>query len=222
MNEAVILEEREDEGVTLVNGRPYWIDSEGSLVPENLVKPQHQLEDQTVRKIIGFAKELSDQVTRFKLHTMGDLAALDQIVAEKYGFVKRGNKGKGNRTYMSFDGLMKVSVQIADFMDFGPELQIAKQLIDECLNEWSAEARPEIQTIVTRAFNTDQEGKVNRSEVLMLLRLDIDDERWKQAMNAIRDAQRPRSSKEYVRFATRATREADWVSITIDLARAGA
>jgi len=208
------------EGVEVIDGKLFWIDHQGSYIRDELVKPKDKLEDQTVRKIIAFARDLSAQVGRFKAHTMSDLAALDRLVEEQYGFVKTGNKGKGNRTYMTFDGLMKVTVQVALFMDFGPELQVAKALIDECLTEWSADSRPEIQTIVARAFNTDQEGRVNRSEILMLLRLDIKDERWVKAMDAIRDAQRPRSAKEYVRFAMRESRDADFVAITVDLAKA--
>ena len=218
--EAVILETGSLPGTERVKGKLMWIDHQGSYIRDELVKPQHKLEDQTVRKIIAFAQELSAQIGRFKLHTMADLGALDQIMEEQHGFVKTGNKGKGNRTYMTFDGLMKVQVQVAEFMDFGPELQIAKGLIDQCLTEWSADSRPEIQTIVTRAFNTDKEGHVNRSEILMLLRLDIKDERWLKAMDAIRAAQRPRSAKEYVRFGMRADTKEDFTTITIDLAKA--
>jgi len=75
-------------------------------------------------------------------------------------------------------------VQVADHIDFGPELQIAKGLDDECLNEWSAEARPESRAIVTRAFNTDKAGQINRSENFMLLRLDISDARWLRTLAA--------------------------------------
>ncbi len=219
--EMTLVEAGPAEGVEVVDGRVFWIDHRGNHIRDELVKPKDKLEDQTVRKIIKFARDLSAQVARFKLHTMADLAALDDLIAEKYGFVKRGNQGKGNRTYMTFDGLMKVSVQVADFMDYGSELQTAKGLLDECLNEWSAEADPKIQTIVTQAFDTDQEGKVNRSKILMLLRLDVKDERWARAMDAIRDAQRPRSTKEYVRFAFRDHADAtNWTAITIDLANA--
>lgn len=216
-----IVEAGPAEGVEIHDGKLYWRDHRGSLIRDEIVKAKDKLEDQTVRKIIKFARDLSAQVSRFKLHTMADLAALDDLVAEKYGFVKQGNKGKGNRTYLTFDGLMRVSVQIADFMDYGGELQTAKGLLDECLNEWSADSRPEIQTIVTQAFDTDQEGKVNRSKILMLLRLDVKDERWGRAMDAIRDAQRPRSSKEYVRFAVRDhADDKNWTAVTIDLASA--
>jgi len=216
-----LVEAAKVDGREMLNGQLFWIDHRGSYIRDELVKPKDKIEDQTVRTIIKFARDLSAQISRFKLHTMADLATLDKLLEEQHGFVRRGNKGKGNRTYMSFDGLQRVAVQVADFMDFGPELQIAKGLIDECLIEWAATASPEIQTIVTRAFNTDQEGQVSRSDVLMLLRLNITDERWLRAMDAIRSAQRPRSTKEYVRFGTRDSADSDdWTSITIDLAKA--
>lgn len=216
--EAVILEERPDEGITMVNGKPYMADAKGALVPAELVKAQHKLEDETVRKIIGFARGLSAQIGRFRGHTMTDLGEFDALLEQEYGGKRGGTKG--NRTYQTFDGLLKVQVQVADTIDFGPELQIAKGLIDECLNEWSDDARAEIRAVVTRAFNTDKEGQINRAEVFMLLRLDIGDERWKRAQDAIRDAMRVVGSKEYVRFYERRHIKDQWQPITIDLAKA--
>lgn len=207
-------------GIVEMNGKEYMPDARGALVPVSLVKPADKLQDDQVRKIMGFAIGLSEQVARFKAHTMADLASLDALLEQEHGLVKRGNKGKGNRTYMTVDGLFKVTVQVADYIDFGPQLQIAKSLLDECLIEWSADSRPEIQAIIARAFNTDKEGQVNRTEIFMLLRLDIQDERWKRAMKAIQDAMRVVGSKEYVRFGMRSAPEEDWSSITINLAQA--
>lgn len=206
-------------GVTLVNGRDFMTDASDRLVPLDLVKPQHKLEDEVVRKVIAFAFDLSAQIGRFLEHTMMDLDGFDELLAQEYEVTKGGKKG--NRTYQSYDGLLKIQVQVAERIDFGPELQIAKGLIDECLNEWSAESRPEIQAIVTRAFNTDKEGQINRAEIFGLLRHNIEDARWQRAMSAIRDAMRVTGSKQYVRFYHRRSVEDRWQAITIDLARAG-
>lgn len=65
---------------------------------------------------------------------------------------------------------------MAELTDFGTELQIAKKLVDERLNEWSVDSRAEIKAIITCAFNTDQEGKIKCSEIFMLLRHQIEDE----------------------------------------------
>lgn len=205
-----------ENSVTTINGTDYMTDAKGSLVPINLIKPVDRLEDDIVRKIMKYATDLNIQITRFRGHTMTDLGEFDALLDQEYNTKKRGKKG--NRTYSTFDGLQKVVVQIQDTIDFGPQLQQAKTLLDECMNEWAANARPEIQAIITRAFNTDKEGKVNRSEIFMLLRLDISDERWLEAMRAIREAMRVTSSKEYVRFYTRDAIQDPWKSVTINLA----
>ncbi|WP_029056988.1 DUF3164 family protein [Stappia stellulata] len=207
-----------DDGTIDVGGKSYMADAKGALVPLEMVKPAHKLEDELVRKIMRYADDLSAQIARFRGHTMTDLGEFDALLAQEYGVTKGGPKG--NRTYQSHDGLMKVQVQVSDFIDFGPQLQIAKRLLDECLNEWAADSRPEIRAVITRAFNTDKEGKVNRAEIFMLLRLDIEDPRWQEAMRAIRDAMRVTGSKEYVRFYRRDRVTDRWQAVTIDLARA--
>lgn len=204
-------------GVVELGGRQYLPDAKGNLVLLDQVKPQTQLEDETVRKIIGHAETIEAQLSRFFGHTMSDLNALDALLAERYG-AKKGGK-KGNRTYQSFDGLYKVQVQVADRIDFGPELQAAKALIDECIVEWVDGGRDEIRAIVMRAFNVEKEGKINQAELFMLLRLEIADARWQRAMQAIRDAIRITGTKQYVRFYKRAAVDADWTAVTIDLAK---
>lgn len=201
-----------------IGGKTYMRDAKGSLVPVELIRPQDVLQDETVRRIIGYALALSDQVARFKAHTFDDIGAFEALLEQEYGSKVGGPKG--NKTLMSHDGLFKVSVQVADYIDFGPELQIAKELVDECLNEWAADARPEIRAVVTRAFNTDKAGQINRAEIFMLLRLDITDPRWLKAMQAIRDAMRVVGSKTYVRCHKRSAPDAGWDPITIDLAKA--
>ena len=206
-----------DTGVQSINGKEYMPDAKGNLVPVEMIKPADKLEDETVRKIMEFARDLSDQIARFKGHTFEDLGSFEALLRQEYD-TKKGGK-KGNKTFMTFDGLQKVSVQVSDFIDFGPQLQVAKELIDECLNEWAAESRPEIRAIVTRAFNTDKTGQINRSEIFMLMRLEIEDERWKRAVDAIRDAMRVVGSKTYIRFYERETNESAWKAVTIDLAK---
>ena len=201
-----------------VAGKTYMPDAKGKLVPVELIPAAALLEDETVRKIAGFGLALSDQVARFKGHTFEDLGDFEAILAQEYEASKGG--AKGNKTFMSFDGLWKVQVQVADAIDFGPQLQVAKELVDECLNEWAAEARAEIRAIVTRAFNTDKAGQINRSEIFMLLRLEIEDARWQQAMRAIRDAMRVVGSKTYVRLYRRGSPTSAWQAVTIDLAKA--
>lgn len=205
-------------GMQDVNGKCYMPDAKGALVPVETIKAQHLLEDQVVRGIMAFALALSDQIKRFKGHTFTDLGEFDALLAQEYGLTKGG--AKGNRTYSTHDGLWSVEVRVADLIDFGPELQIAKSLVDQCLNEWSADAPAELRALVTRAFNTDKEGKINRSDVFTMLRMDFADPRWKEAMRAVRDAMRIVGSKSYLRFRMKEAFDAPYSTITIDLAAA--
>lgn len=205
-------------GIRKVDGHDYMNNATGGMDPVDLVPEELKLEDDVVRHIMGYAVALSEQVSRFKQYTFDDIGALDAILAEKYGATK--GSAKGNKTLMSYDGTMKVQVCVADYFDFGTQLNTAKRLVDECLNEWAADAGPEIRAIVTRAFNTDKSGKINRSDMFMLLRLDITDERWLSAMEAVRKAMRFVRAKTYIRCYRRADQNAAWEAVTIDLAKA--
>ncbi len=201
-----------------IAGSKYRKDTRGALVPESAIKPMDLLQDETVRKMIGFAEELSAQIARFKGHTYDDIGSFQALIAQEYG-AKIGGQ-KGNITLTSFDGLCRVQVQVQDQIDFGPELQAAKELVDECLREWAAEARDEIRALVTRAFQVDTAGRINRAEIFMLLRVEIADPRWRRAMDAVRDSIRIVGSKSYVRFFRRERPNFPWSPITIDLASA--
>lgn len=196
----------------------YLKNNKGHFVPENLVKPQELLEDQMVGKILGYAEELSDRIARFKGHTNDDILTFLDILSEKYG-AKKGGK-KGNITFYSYDGLKKVQVAINDFISFGAELQIAKDLIDDYLRELVTDAPAEIAAIVNEAFQVDKAGKVNVQALLRLRRVEIDNDTWRAAMSAITDSIRVDGSKQYFRFYTRPAPEGRWQPITVDLAKA--
>jgi hypothetical protein len=201
-----------------IGGKTYRKDARGALVPESAIKAIDLLQDEQVRKMVGFARDLSDQIARFKGHTYDDIGAFQALIAQDYGAKVGGQKG--NITLTSFDGLLKVQVQVQDQIDFGAELQAAKELVDVCLREWSADSRDEIRALVTRAFQVDTTGKINRAEIFMLLRVEIADPRWNRAMDAVRDSIRVIGSKSYVRFFERPAPDAPWRPITIDLANA--
>ena len=206
-------------GVETIDGKDYMRDARGSLVPLSAVRPMDKLQDELVRKMMFFAQTLSAQIGRFKGHCFDDVGAFQALIAQEYGATVGGKKG--NIQLLSLDGRLKVQVQVADHITFGPELQAAKSLVDVCLNEWTADANDYVRAIVTRAFQVDKEGRINRAELYQLMRIDIADERWKQAMNALRDSIRVIGSKTYMRFYRRETPEAAWQPVSIDLAAVG-
>ena len=194
----------------------YWKNVRGDLVPESRVTDIDKLRDQVVRDMCVMAKERSTGLRDFKLNTMQDVAALVTTSMEQYG-VKTGGD-KGNVTLTSYDGQYKVQRQMADHLIFGEQLQAAKELIDSCVIRWAQGADDNIKALVTHAFQTDKEGKINTGRVLGLRRLEIRDAKWQSAMQAIADSIQIASTKPYVRFYKRNDTTGEYESISLDVA----
>lgn len=176
----------------------YLRDPRGRLVPAALVKPEQLAEDALVRELHGRAILLSEQLRKFREAAFADIEALLELLAEKYGVTLGG--GRGNLTLDTFDGELLVLVSVGDQLDFGPELQIAKQLIDGCIHRWSEGASVNLQAIVNDAFDVDKKGKLNVGRILALRRINIVEADWLKAMDAISAATRVVRSKRYLRL----------------------
>ncbi|MEB3417577.1 DUF3164 family protein [Salipiger marinus] len=206
------------DGIIDVQGSPYMKNPTGGLHPVEAIPPVKKLMDETVRREFGWAQALSEQLRRFRNHLMFNLDAFDDLVSQEYGVSIGGPKG--NRSYTSFDGLWKIEVRMQDRIAYGPEMQAAKALFDECIHEWSSETRAEMRSIVTNAFNIDREGQISRAAIAALLRTESEDSRWLRGQDAIRDAAYVMGAKEYVRFSFRNSHRDGWEPLTINLANA--
>lgn len=193
-----------------------WIDAKGRKVPDNLVSETDKLKDQTIDKVVDYAIELSGQIARFKGHTFDDVYSLIDLLKEEYGAKVGG--AKGNIDLVSFDGCRKLQISVADHISFGPELGVAKGLIDEYIEDVIEGSSDEVRALVTHAFETDKPGHVNREALFSLRRLDIKHPKWQSAMQAITDSMRVIGSKAYVRTYQRDTADAGWEMIQLNIA----
>ncbi len=196
----------------------YMKDAQGRLVPVEIVKPADLMRDALVLELTNEAQALSAALGAFKAKVFDAIGRFTAASAAQYGITLGGRKG--NITLHSFDGRFKVQVAIADNLIFDERLQAAKALIDECIDEWSAGSRPEIKVLVQDAFQTDREGRINTGRVLGLRRLDISDERWKRAMQAIGESVQVVGTKAYARFYVRVGDTDRYEPITLDIASA--
>lgn len=206
------------DGVIDVNGRKYMHNAKGQLTAIEMIKPQHKLQDEMVREEFGWAFALADQIRRFKGHAYEKLAAFDDLLSQEYNIVSRG--AKGNRTWISFDGLMKIEVKIQDRLHFGSELHIAKEIFDRVLARKAADSAPEIRTMITNAFAVDKEGQINRANLFLLLQTESDDPEWQEGQRAIRDGIHVVGSQSYLRFTFREDFGEPEQVVTINLAKA--
>ncbi len=212
------LDAAKREAIFEAHGQEYMRGPRGELMPISSIQAQDKLIDEQVRKIFVFADDLSQQIARFKEHCFEDLNQLQSLLEQEYGARKGG--AKGNVQYLSYDGLLKVVIQMADQITYGPELQVAKTIIDECLLEWGATSHEFIRPLVNQVFSVEKQGIINRADLYSLTRVEIDDPRWNEAMRAIKDAERVRSTKAYIRFYKRPNITSKFQAISLDIANA--
>jgi hypothetical protein len=205
-------------GQEIVGGKVYLRNQKGGLDPIELVKQQHQLEDALVRSLFTSAEVLGAAIAAFKLRAYGDVDAFLALLEEVYKSKAGGEKG--NLTLASYDGLFRIQVQVSDTLEFGPELQVAKQLLDEVVRNRSKGADPVLVGMVTNAFKTDKAGQISKAAMFALLRYEIDDEDWQAAMTALRDSIRTLGSRRYIRFHHRPSVQAAWRHLSLDIANA--
>jgi len=193
----------------------YLKDSQARLVPMEMIKEIDVVRNDLVLEIVGKANTVSKDLAEFKDAAMADVAAFVELSLEKYGVTLGG--AKGNVTLTSYDGAFKVQLAVAEHLVFDERLQAAKALIDECLHAWTETSRPEIRVLINDAFQVDKAGNINTKRVLGLRRLDIQDERWQQAMQAISDSLQVAGSKEYLRIYRRQS-DGGYQQIRLDVA----
>ena len=198
-----------------VNKEDYMKDRKGRLVPINQVSDYDLAMDSFVREQVAAAKVKSADLSDFKQRAFDECYAWLDLVAEKYGRTRGG--AKGNVTFSSFDGSEQITIRVQETLTFGPELQIAKDLIDECVTEWSEGANANLRAIISDAFQVDKEGQLNTGRILSLRRVKIQDERWNRAMEAISESLQVAMSKTYINFREK-DKSGKLVNIPLDIA----
>lgn len=195
----------------------YMKNAQGHLVPIDKIKPIDLERDGLVKELFWQAENLRERLAQFKQQAFSDIHAFVELSAEQYG-AKVGGK-KGNVQLLSFDGRYKVLLAVQDNISFDERLIAAKELIDECLRDWTQRAGvAELQVVVNETFRVDRAGNIRTSAVLALRRYDIKDGRWLRAMDAISDALQVTGTSSYIRVYERIGDSEQWAPISLDLA----
>jgi hypothetical protein len=193
----------------------YMRNSKGGLDPVELVKDIDKMRDALVKGIVTQTMRTSKDLKELKKQMVNDIKSFVARSAKKYG-VKLGGQ-KGNMSFLSYDGEYKVTVAASENIVFDERLHVAKKLIDECIKGWTKGAASELQVLVSDAFYVGKEGKINTQRILGLRRLNINDPKWKKAMDAISESVQISGSKSYLRVYHRNT-SGEYDLINLDIA----
>lgn len=194
----------------------YRINAQGHLVPESQIKPLDTLRDETVMNIVTAARQLRQAMAEFKVASMQQIGDFTDLSAAEYGVEFGGTKG--NVSLVSFDGCYKILRAIGDHRVFDERIQAAKKLIDDCISEWSGGADEKIIALVDHAFRVNKQGRIDINQVLSLRQLNIDDDKWNEAMDAAADAIQVTGTSQYLRIYERQT-DGSYRQISLDMAK---
>ncbi|CAA0111544.1 Uncharacterised protein [BD1-7 clade bacterium] len=194
----------------------YMQNALGHLVPINNVSEQDKLRDQIVNDLVNDAALINAALKNFKAKAFKDIDDLVEIAADRFGATIGGKKG--NLSLTSYDGQYKIQRTVANRLAFTEEIEAAKALILACINRWTAGANAHVHALVDRAFKTNRNGELKTAAILDLLTLEIDDDEWKRAMDALKESIFVANTAVYVRVYERIGTSEHYRMIPLDLA----
>lgn len=194
----------------------YRQNAQGHLVPVNTIKEVDLIRDDLVREIVAKARALQQAMAEFKAIAMSEIENFTDLSAEQYGVTYGG--AKGNITLSTYDGKLRIQRAKAEHRIFDERIQAAKALIDSCIERWAQGANDHIKVLVEHAFRVNKQGHIDVNQVLGLRQLNIDDDEWKQAMDAIADSIQVSGTSSYLRIYEQRN-EQSFAQIPLDISK---
>ncbi|NQV14494.1 DUF3164 family protein [bacterium] len=191
-----------------------WLDARGKAIPPKYIKPIDKKRDALVERVVKRSLQAQKSLQKIKEQNFKDVMAFLFYEADTLG-VKRKSK-KGNLQFTNFSGDKRFDISVNDILEFDEQIHFAKELIDECLNDWSDGARHELKVIVDDVFDVDKKGKMDKEGILALRKHNFRDKRWKKAMELISDSVRVVGSRKYTKAQTRGTPEDEFKTINLN------
>jgi len=174
------------------------IDAQGREISVKVLNQEIIEREAAVTKAMDHAIKLQERIISDKQKIIGIVENYLNEAARRNGL-----EWKGNALLLSFDEKYRIEIRYREKIQFGIELQLAKQKIDECLKVWSADSNDNLKAIINDAFQVDKHGQLARYRIFTLRRYKIKDPIWKEAMDLIDKAILVTSTKQYITFAVR-------------------
>lgn len=172
---------------------------DGSTIHYDKLPPHKQIEHDVVTSLCPQAWKFNADLTAFKKLALSEMYAAKKMMFDGAS-IKKGGDG-GNLTLRSACGRMMVRVTVSKHTNFGPELETAKALIFEFMEEELAKGGSDfIRKIVEKVFQLNAKNRVDTGGILGLREHNFDDPRWLKAMDAISEAITRDTSTTYISF----------------------
>ncbi|MDP2173274.1 MAG: DUF3164 family protein, partial [Candidatus Cloacimonadaceae bacterium] len=118
------------------------IDAQGRAIPVSVIKSEMLKQDTVVNNTLDRVLRLQKRIISDKIKLYAEVESYLEFVAKKSGLEWKGNAG-----FTSFDGKYKIDIRFKERIEFGLELQLAKQKIDECIKAWTTDSNVNLRAI---------------------------------------------------------------------------
>ena len=169
-----------------LNGKIFYEDSEGRMVPEDLMKPQDIVRDDLVEDLATKYLECLENVRKVKAEMERRIDEYRNTVLLQFG-IESKHTNSPSITLNSFDGKYRITITGNTVIEFNENVTAAKAKFDEYLADQlkSSEASAGLKALVESAFRIKQ-GQMDVKSILALTRINIPDEKFQEAVNIIK------------------------------------
>ena len=177
-----------------------WINHKGEVVPEKYVSGYDKKKEKILKMILKEAELASEKLTVLKkiMFSKGD--ALNDLMYTEHRMDKP--ETKGNYTAYTFDKSIRLTMKIADIVEFDERVKLAQEKINEFLKSKSEGADSDLMELVNSAFKTTK-GRLDKNRVLGLFSLKITNKIWLEAMELIKLSISTNHTRRYASIAVR-------------------
>lgn len=176
-------------------------DQNGDMIPVKYI-PEHDLKRHVmIEEILLAGQDLERQLSEYKSKVV---RLTDEFIANMLANNDLDAKTfKGNLSLYNFDKSKLVEINTLEFISFNEKISMARELINDCLEDWVKGSKRELSLLVSKAFKTDKRGFLDTKRILDLLSYDIEDDKWQQAMDIIKESITVNKRKQYFSFKVR-------------------
>lgn len=189
-------------------------DSNGNDIPLKYVSKYDKLRDRTTRRILARFQKARGMLEALVADTLADLDELRQA--------KNRLGEKGNFSAQSFDGLISVAIRQQYNIRLDERVIRARELmleyVNSVLDRVSGVDVSALRLLVEAAFKANSAGYLSTAKVMMLMRMEVDNEKWREAKRILQDALKPQKGKQYLSCETRPDTQHDFTAIRLDIA----
>lgn len=189
-------------------------DSMGNEIPLKYVSAYDKARDKVTRRILTKfekARSMLETVVAESIRELDDLSKLKDSLGEK-----------GNFSARSFDGLIQVAIRQQYNIRLDERVIHARELMMEYVN--SVLDRVDgvdvsaLRLLVTEAFKVNSQGFLSAGRVLSLMRMEVNNDKWREAKMILQAALKPEKGKQYLICEARKTTQGDFKAIRLDIA----